>query len=145
MKYGSIKLMLMCQHHWHKQWKAATANSLGWTRTYTNVCKQESHPETAPTFTKCGLCAGPLSSQLCPALSHSTSGSLPGPSAHGLSQTRILEQVAVSSSGLSSAPRDRTRVSRSAGRFLTAVPPRKPNVSVTGPQKFKQNWKRNPT
>ena len=37
--------------------------------------------------------------------------SSPGPSVHGTSQARILEWVAISSSRVSSPPRDRTRVS----------------------------------
>ena len=40
-------------------------------------------------------------------------------SVRGILQARILEWVAVPFSGLSSRPRDRTRASYTAGRFLT--------------------------
>ena len=43
--------------------------------------------------------------------------SLPGSSAHGISQTRILEWIAISWGP--SQPRDRTRASCTAGRFFT--------------------------
>ena len=42
-----------------------------------------------------------------------------GSSVHGISQARVLECVAISFSRRSSQPRDRTRVSRIAGRFFT--------------------------
>ena len=74
--------------------------------------------------------------QSCPTLFNSMNCSMPGCSVHGISQTRILEQVAISSSRGSSEPRDRTRVSCIAGEFFTAVPPRKPNLTVIDPQKF---------
>ena len=45
--------------------------------------------------------------------------SLPGPSAHGILQTRILEWVAMPSSRGSSQPRDWIQVSSIAGRFFT--------------------------
>ena len=44
--------------------------------------------------------------------------SLLGPSVHGIFQARILEWVAISFSRGSSQPRDRTRVSRIAGRHF---------------------------
>ena len=56
----------------------------------------------------------------------------PGSSAHGISQARILEWVAISSSRGSSQPRDRTRIFRDsciAGRFFTAKPSGKPQYS----------------
>ena len=43
----------------------------------------------------------------------------PGSSVHGILQARILERVAIPFSRRSSRPRDRTRVSHFAGRFLT--------------------------
>ena len=43
----------------------------------------------------------------------------PGSSVHGISQARILEQVAISFSRGSFPPRDRTHVSCIAGRFFT--------------------------
>ena len=45
--------------------------------------------------------------------------SLPGSSVHGILQARILAWVAISSSWGSSWPRDWTRISCIAGRFLT--------------------------
>ena len=44
--------------------------------------------------------------------------SLPGPSVHGIIQARIVEWVAVPSSGGSSQSRDQTQVSLIAGRFF---------------------------
>ena len=49
-------------------------------------------------------------------------GSSPGSSARGISETRILEWVAVSSSRGSSRPRDQTQVSYTASRFFTSEP-----------------------
>ena len=45
---------------------------------------------------------------------------LPGSSVHGILQVRILEWVAIPTSGESSWPRDQTQVSWTAGRFFTA-------------------------
>ena len=50
----------------------------------------------------------------------------PGSSVHGISQARILEWFAIPFSRGSSQPRAGTHVSCIAGRFFTAVPPRKP-------------------
>ena len=47
----------------------------------------------------------------CSALCNPMKCSLPGSSVHGISQTRILERVVISSSRGSSSPRDRTYVS----------------------------------
>ena len=44
---------------------------------------------------------------------------LPGSSAHGILQARILEWIAIPFSRGSSQPRDQTRVSHIAGRFFT--------------------------
>ena len=49
-----------------------------------------------------------------------------GSSVHGISQARILEWVAISSSRGSSRPKNWTRISCSAGRFFTTEPPEKP-------------------
>ena len=48
---------------------------------------------------------------------------LPGSSVHGISQARILEWIAISSSRGSSPPRDRT-----AGRYFVPVPPGSPTL-----------------
>ena len=54
--------------------------------------------------------------QSCPTLCDSVDYSSPGSSVHGILQARILEWVAISFSRGSSRPRDRTQVSRIAGR-----------------------------
>ena len=48
-------------------------------------------------------------------------------SVHGISQTRILDWVAIFSSKVSSQPRDRTQVSCLASRFFTTELPMKPH------------------
>ena len=50
-------------------------------------------------------------SKLCPTPYDPMDYSLPGSTAHGILQARILERVAISFSGGSSQPRDQTRVS----------------------------------
>ena len=57
--------------------------------------------------------------QLCPTLCDPMDCSPPGSSVYGILQARILEWVAISSSRGSSWPRDWTRVSWVAGRFVT--------------------------
>ena len=64
--------------------------------------------------------------QLCPTLWDPMDCSPPGSSVHGISQARILEWVAISSSRGSSQPRDGTWVSCVAGGFFTTEPPRSP-------------------
>ena len=54
--------------------------------------------------------------QSCPTLCDPMDCSLPDSSIHGILQARVLEGVAISFSGGSSRPRDRTRVSRISGR-----------------------------
>ena len=54
--------------------------------------------------------------QLCPTLCDPVDYSPPGSSVHGILQARILEWVAISFSRGSSQLRDRTQVSRIAGR-----------------------------
>ena len=53
-----------------------------------------------------------------------------GSSVHGIFQARLLEWVAISFSSGSSQPRDRTRVSRTAGRHLTVSGGRKFHIRV---------------
>ena len=63
-----------------------------------------------------------LVSQSCPTLCNPKDCSPPGSSVHGISQARILEWGAISSSRESSRPRDQTRISCvpcTAGRFFT--------------------------
>ena len=59
-----------------------------------------------------------LVAQLCPTLGDPMNCSPPGSSVPGISQARILEWVAISSSRLSSQPRDWTQVSYIAGRWF---------------------------
>ena len=54
----------------------------------------------------------------------------PGSSVHGISQARILEWVATSSSRGSSRPRDWTQVSSIAGRLFTTEPQGKPVIRI---------------
>ena len=57
--------------------------------------------------------------QLCPTLCDHMDCSLPGSSAHGIFQARILQWVAIPFFRVSSQPRDRTQASHIAGGFFT--------------------------
>ena len=57
--------------------------------------------------------------------------SLPGSSVHGISQTRILEWVAISSSRGSSQPRDQTCISHTVGGFFTTEPSGRPTAAFS--------------
>ena len=57
--------------------------------------------------------------QLCLTLCDPMDCSLSGSSIHGIFQARVLEWIAISFSRGSSWPRNRTRVSRIAGRRFT--------------------------
>ena len=74
-------------------------------------------------FTLCCFC---LVTKLCLVLCSLMDCSLPGSSVHEISQTRILEWVAISFSRGIFPPRDQTRVSCTAGRFFTTEPTGKP-------------------
>ena len=63
----------------------------------------------------------------------------PGSSVHGISQARILEQVAISYSRGSSRPRDQTHISCIAGGFFITGPPGKPLVFKYDPPNWCQN------
>ena len=74
-----------------------------------------------------------MHAQSCPTLCYPMDCSPPGSSVHGISQARILEWVAISSSRGSSWPRDQTHdscVSCTAGRFFTTEPLGKPYSSI---------------
>ena len=86
----------------------------------TNVKRPSIWPEQLLAI----VCAQTL--LLCPTLCDSMDHSLPGSCVHEIFLARILEWVATLSSGRSSWPRDRTRISCIVGRFFTAEPPRKP-------------------
>ena len=66
--------------------------------------------------------------QPCPTLCDPMDRGPPGSSVHGISQARILEWVAISSSRGSSWPRDRTCISGIAGGFFITEPPGKPHL-----------------
>ena len=57
--------------------------------------------------------------QSCPTLCNPVASSLSGSSIHGIFQARVLEWIAIAFSRGSSWPRDRTQVSRIAGRRFT--------------------------
>ena len=71
---------------------------------FTNLGYQESESEVT---------------QSCPTLCDPKDCSLPGSSAHGIFQARVLEWVAISFSRGSSQPTDRTQVSHIVGRRFT--------------------------
>ena len=77
--------------------------------TQSEVSQKEKHQ-----YSMCVLVA-----QSCPTLCDPMDCNPPGSSVHEIFQARILEWVAVSFSRGSSQPRDRTRVSCTAGRFFT--------------------------
>ena len=66
---------------------------------------------------------GGLVTKLCPTLCDPMDCSPADSSVHGISQARILEWAAISSSRGSSRPRDQTQVSRTASGFSTTEPP----------------------
>ena len=71
--------------------------------------------------------------QSCPALCGPIDRSLPGSSAHGISQARTLELVALSFSRGCSPPRDWTHIFWSASRFFTAETPGKLFILIALP------------
>ena len=85
-----------------------TLQKMGIEGTYLNILKtiydSESESEVA---------------QSCPTLCDPMDCSLPGSSIYGIFQARVLEWAAISFSRGSSQPRDRTQVSRTAGRRFT--------------------------
>ena len=69
--------------------------------------------------------------------------SLPGSSAHGVSQARILEWVATFFSRSSSLPRDQTCNSYLTGGFFTTGPPGKPRSHQVCGDKYNKAWMKN--
>ena len=63
-----------------------------------------------------------------------------GSSVHGISQARILKQLAISFSRGSSQPRDRTSVSYLAGGFFTTEPPMKPLAQLDASNQKDTAW-----
>ena len=101
--------------------------SLSWEDTYINLFPEEraNPPKGCPVQTCIPRTHALLAlkesevAQSCPTLCDPMDYSLPGSSVHGIFQARVLEWVAVSFSRRSSQPRDRTQVSRTAGRRFT--------------------------
>ena len=77
-----------------------------------NIAKIFILPKSICRFNVCGHV------QWCPNLCNLMDGSLPGSSAHGIFQARIMEQVVISCSRRSCWPRDWTHISWIAGRFF---------------------------
>ena len=71
-----------------------------------------------------------LVAQSCPAFCNPMDCSPQGSTIHGIFQTRILEWVAISFSRGSSQPRDRTQVSRIAGRLFTICATKEGNAGL---------------
>ena len=83
--------------------------------------------------------------QACPTLCDSMDYSPPGSSGHAILQAIVLEWVAISFSRRSSQPKDRTRVSRIAGRCFTiwAVKGKCPSTSACSKKKKAWNLRAN--
>ena len=77
-----------------------------------------------------------LVSPSCLTLCDTMDCSLPGSSAHGILQARILEWVAMSSSRGSSRPRDQTQVSHTAGILFTIWAIREAPYSLLQDRKY---------
>ena len=95
------------------------------------VCWQWAQKKICQSTSTMGMHA--QSCQLCPTLCDPMDCSPPSSSAHGISQARILEWVAISSSKGSFWSRDRTCVSYvscNAGGYFTAEPPAKPTSTT---------------
>ena len=76
--------------------------------------------EYEKTWSTCG--GGGLVAKSCLTLRNPMNCSPSGSSVHGISQAKILEWVAISSSRGSSQSRDQTQVSCIASRFFTTKP-----------------------
>ena len=72
-------------------------------------------------------------------LCHPIDCNLPGSSVHGIFQARVLEWVAISFSGGSSQPGDRTQVSCIAGRLFTLWATREAHLVRSG-EEVSQVW-----
>ena len=87
--------------------------------------KAESLPSIVHSKVRKAIVFHDLAAKSCLTLCDPMDYSLPGSSVPGISQTRILEWVAISFSRGSSQPRNRIWVSWLAGRFFTTEPPGK--------------------
>ena len=91
-------------------------------------------------------CCYCLGAQSCLILCNPMDCSPPGSSVHGISQSRILEWVAISFSRGFSQPGDQTQVSyMTGGCFTTEQPPGKANVGHTYSKKVLFIWNSNLT
>ena len=105
---GILKLCLKCNFDWNFQ-----SNTV-WNGTYSQMPLLWSLPVVLLCSSKSCMYA-----QSCPTLCDPLDCSLPVSSIHRISQARILEWVAISSSRGSFWPRDPTCASCIAGRFFT--------------------------
>ena len=110
---GILKLCLKCNFDWNFQ-----SNTV-WNGTYSQMPLLWSLPVVLLCSSKSCMYA-----QSCPTLCDPLDCSLPVSSIHRISQARILEWVAISSSRGSFWPRNRTGVSSFGGRFFTDWPTR---------------------
>ena len=78
--------------------------------------------------------------QLCPTLCDPMDCSLPGSAVHGIFQARVLEWVAISFSRGSFWLRDRTQVSRIAGRRFTHWATREDHMAAVGTHYLVGKW-----
>ena len=78
--------------------------------------------------------------KLCPTLCDPMDCSPPGSSVHGISQARILDWVAISSSRGSSRPRIKPVSPALAGGFFTIEPPGKPMPDHLKPEIIRWNY-----
>ena len=108
-------------------WAAVYGVAQGWTRlkrlsSSSSVCFVclALHPKTL--FSKLLLSCFCVVVPSCLTLCDPVDSSPPGSSVHGISQARILEGVAISSSRGSSLLRDQTRISCIASGFFTTEP-----------------------
>ena len=81
-----------------------------------------------------------LVAQSCPTLCDPVDYSPPGSSVHGISQARILEWVAISSSRGSSWSRSRTQVSCITGRYFTIWATREALTAIIPAQFQSEKW-----
>ena len=102
----------------YSPWGRKESDVTEWLSTYTHVCVSVV--------------------QTCPTLCDPTDCSPPVSTVHGILQARILEWVAIPFSRGSSWPRNRTQVSRTAGRFLTIWASRKAHICHSSLDKQKQ-------
>ena len=98
-----------------------------------------SHPGGTPLPLSPGLHLCCLVAKSCLTLCDPIDCSLPGSLVHEISQARILEWVAISSSRGPSWPSNQTRASQAAGGFFTAKPPGKPQPSSFSSVQFSRS------